>query len=1037
MQVDAGSELFSMRRLITRWLIVAAFAVIVACTVSARASSAQSSPDGSSAIHFNRDVRPLLSDRCFRCHGPDTATREAQLRLDQPLPGPDILNSLLQRIASHDPAVRMPPPDSGLTLTEPEVNLLRHWIAQGAHYETHWSLTAPRRPALPPVSQQDWPRQPLDWFVLAELERRGLQPAPPADRSTWLRRVSLDLTGLPPTADERASYLADSSPQAEERVVDRLLNSVHFGERLALDWLDSARYADTNGYFSDLERPIWPWRDWLIEAFNSGMPIDQFTIEQLAGDLLPDATLSQRIATGFHRNHMVTNETGVIDEEYRVEYVADRVDTTAAVWLGLTVGCARCHDHKFDPISQREYYQLFAFFNQVPESGLAPDSPPPLLETADQAWHQQLEQLQAKARDLGENVAACLEQIRSSHPQWEADLLRTALPVPANGLHCEQPFNESSGETSGIRGQSLKLGPTESLLLDPEPPFEFDRPWTVAFWVRVENASLACLLSTVRPDSDRRGMELLWQKGRLKLSLIHHRETNALHASTRTTMQAGGWHHIAVVWHGSKHESPLQIFTDGQLQPLQYDRRSLSQSIAAGPLWVGKSGDGLGFSGRMDQLRIYSRALSPDEIASGLYRSEQLTGILEIDAAARTAEQQRLLDRELLAAFAPDPDRSLWQQLEDAQRSESEWLRSKPQTLVMAELPQPRETFLLVRGQYDQRGEHVLPDVPAVLPPLPANAPRNRLALARWLVNPDHPLTSRVLVNRWWAMLFGAGLVRTPGDFGAQGELPVHPELLDWLAVDFQQNGWNLKQLLRGLVLSATYGQSSASSPEGWREDPENRLLGRGPRFRLPGELVRDQALAVSGLLSRQRGGPSIRPWQPPGLWESVSWDSELTWEQQHDERQYRRSLYIYWKRQAPPPSLLIFDSPTRETCTLQRPRTNTPLQALVLLNDPAFIEAARVLAARVLQANVREEERLSLAFREVLARDPRGAEPAVLERLLQQQLKSCRDNPEKARQLTAVGDAPLDPRIDATDLAAWTTVVSSLMNLDEFVNKP
>ncbi|MFM7058743.1 MAG: DUF1553 domain-containing protein [Planctomycetota bacterium] len=1031
MRVCAGTARFGLRRC----LVVLAAAV--ACNSSSPLLLARLPDDHNSAIRFNRDVRPLLADRCFRCHGPDEATRKAGLRLDQPASGPDALTTLLQRITSDDPSCRMPPPDSGLNISDPEVGLLRRWIAQGAPHETHWSLTAPRKPALPPVSRNDWPTQPLDFFVLAELERRGLQPAPPADRSTWLRRVSLDLTGLPPTAREREQYLADSSPSSDERVVDRLLSSPHFGERLALDWLDSARYADTNGYFSDLERPIWPWRDWLTEAFNRGLPIDQFTIEQLAGDLLPDAAISQRIATGFHRNHMVTNETGVIDEEYRVEYVADRVDTTAAVWMGLTVGCARCHDHKFDPISQREYYQLFAFFNQVPETGLAPGHPPPLLETADDAWHRQLEQLQTNARDLSKKLAASLERIRSDHPHWEADLSRTTLPVSTTGLHGEHLFNDVPGDAPGIRGQALKLGPTESLMLDAGPPFEFDQTWTVAFWARVENASLACLLSTVRPDSDRRGMELLWQKGRLKLRLIHDRETNALHASTSTPVPSGGWHHIAVVWHGPEKENPLQIFTDGQLQPLQYDRRSLTQSIAAGPLWLGRSGDGLGFSGAIDQLRIYRRALSQDEISSGLYRSEQLAGILESDVAARTADQQRLVDRELLARFAPDSDRSLWREMENAQRAETEWLRNKPQTLVMAELSQPRETFLLVRGQYDQPGERVLPDVPALLPPLPANAPRNRLTLARWLVNPAHPLTSRVLVNRWWAMLFGSGLVRTPGDFGAQGEPPVNPELLDWLAVDFQQNGWNLKQLLRHIVLSATYRQSSATTPKAWQDDPENRLLSRGPRFRLPGELIRDQAMAVSGLLSRQLGGPGIRPWQPPGLWESVSYDGELTWEQQHDDRQYRRSLYIYWKRQAPPPALLIFDSPTRETCSLQRPRTNTPLQALVLLNDPAFIEAARVLAARVLKTTLSDPERLSLAVRQVLARDPNSAELAVLGRLLQQQLKSYRDNPEKARQLTTIGDAPADPLECSEDLAAWTTVISSLMNLDEFVNKP
>jgi len=989
------------------------------------------------AVQFNRDVRPLLSDRCFRCHGPDPAAREASLRLDRPPLTQETRSRFAKRISSMDPAERMPPPESGLELSESERATLNHWIAQGAPYETHWSLIAPQRPPLPPVSRPDWPLKSLDHFVLAELDRRGLQPAPPADRSTWLRRVHLDLTGLPPSAAEQTAYLHDQSPAADERVVDHLLASPHFGERLALDWLDSARYADTNGYFSDLERPIWPWRDWLIEAFNSGLPIDQFTIEQLAGDLLPNASLKQKIATGFLRNHMVTNETGVIDEEYRVEYVADRLDTTAAVWLGLTVGCARCHDHKFDPISQREYYQLFAFFNQGPETGLAPGNPPPLLDIADASWQQQLERLQAESAVLQNTIANRIEHIHSSHPQWEALLAQSVPPIPAQGLHRELLFSDSQGAVAGIRGRALKLGPTESHLADSAPLIDTHRPWTLSFWVQVENASLACLLSTMVPGTDRRGFELLWQKGRLKLSLVHDRETSELRASTRNPLPASGFHHVAVVWHGATHPSPLQVFTDGNLQSLQVDRQSLSGSIAAGPLWIGRSLDGLGFSGRLDQLRIYNRALSDAEIIESLYGGEQLSGILETAAVERTAVQQQRLQQALLKHFTAPETVALWQQLQDAKQAESEWLAAKPQTLVMADQPQPRDTFVLLRGQYDQPGERVLPDVPALLPALPPESRRDRLTLARWLVDPAHPLTSRVLVNRWWAMLSGTGLVRNHGDFGVQSEPPDHPQLLDWLAVDFREQGWNLKALLKEIVLSATYRQSATAAEELLIEDPENRKLARGPRFRLPGELIRDQALAVSGLLSRRIGGPSIRPWQPQGLWESVSYDGELSWQQQHDERQYRRSLYIYWKRQAPPPALLIFDSPTRETCSLQRPRTNTPLQALVLLNEPAFIEASRCLATRLLTDSKSDHERLAMAFREVLARNAAPEELAVMERLLQQQRESFRKAPLRAQQLVDVGDAPVAAQVDVIELAAWTTVTSSLMNLDEFINKP
>ncbi len=1043
------------------------FLVIAACGALLSGGAITFAADQPSKLEYNRDIRPILSDKCFRCHGPDAGQRQGNLRLDQRdaavaerngshavSPGKPDQSEVVRRITAKNPDEKMPPVDSGSELSANEIERLRRWIAEGAEYQPHWAFLPPRKSALPDVKDKNWPRNAIDHFVLARLEHEGLKPSVETDRPTWLRRVSLDLIGLPPTVAELDAFLADTSPGAYETVVDRLLQSPHFGERMTLDWLDGARYADTNGYFSDLERPMWRWRDWVIDAFNRNKPFDVFTIEQLAGDLLPNATLDQKIATGFHRNHMVTNETGIIDEEYRVEYVADRVETTGAVWLGLTVGCARCHDHKYDPISQREFYQLFAFFNNVPENGLAPGNPPPVLNVPTPEYEQELSARNSRREQCEQAFHPFEENVKQSQADWEAKAIASFRPIPTNDLTAEFRFENDlangiaagSSATSadppnyqpGIRGTSLKYeGPFFSQF-DSDLKLDSDQPWTISLWASAEGTSLACLLSKIIPVDDLRGFEMIWVKGRLKVGLIHRRDENAIQVVTRDPMSAGRWHHIAVAYDGSRQAAGLRIFVDGVLQEVRIDRDTLTDSIANDQPWkIGRKDDGLGFSGRIDQLRIYRRSLEAAEIAEGLYLGEELSGIIETEAAKRTAGQQEQLKEHFIRHHTTPEIQTAWTNLTAARKAEGAWAAALPATLVMAELPQPRETFLLNRGQYDQHGDKVEAAVPAVFPPLPADAPHNRLGLAQWMIQADHPLTARVAVNRYWTLLFGEGLVKTANDFGLQGELPSHPELLDWLAVDFRENGWDLKALLRQIVLSAAYRQSSVVRPELLARDPENRLLARGPRFRLSGELLRDQALAVSGLLSRKIGGPSVKPYQPPGLWEAVSYDGDLTYVEDQGDSLYRRSVYTYWKRQSPPPTLLSFDSPTRETCAVKRPRTNTPLQALVLLNDPTYLEAARKLAEQVLQKTESPRERMQLAFRQTTGRSPKSDELNKLLALSEQQLQAYRQSPQKAKELLSVGASRSEESLEASELAAWTTVVSVLLNLDEVVTKP
>ncbi|MBM4067946.1 MAG: DUF1553 domain-containing protein [Planctomycetes bacterium] len=1018
------------------------------------------------AVSFIRDIRPILTQKCFQCHGPDAKSRKARLRLDERtaaladrgcyaaiVPGKAAASAVMARILSENTHEKMPPARLEKPLAKHEIELLRDWIDQGALYQKHWAFEPLAKPPVPKL--KEFPNA-IDGFVAANLHEHGLRLAPEAATETLLRRVTLDLTGLPPTPTELDAFRADLGKSGAdgnacyERVVDRLLRSQHFGEHMAVSWLDAARYADSNGYFSDRPRQMWLWRDWVIDAFNANMPFDRFTIEQLAGDLLPKPTVRQRIATGFNRNNMANNETGIIDEEFRVEYVVDRVHTTMTVWQGLTAGCAQCHDHKFDPISQREFYQLFAFFNNVPETGLiVADNPPPLIEVPSEKQQQRLAELTASARAAAEAFAPVHGKLSAAIATWERDAPRTLPRPPEQALVLHEAFDGrirresvSRGTTlsfdRGVRGQSAKFDATQHVEA-PLPSFHPDRAWTIGMWL-LPDGSLSSPLSLIEPTGNRRGIEMIWAKGLLKIHLVHRWGVRLIEASTTRPMNARQWHHVVVSYDGSHRAKGLRVFVDGL--PAKIDIRSDTLEgtlVNAQPLRIGRRDDGLGFYGRIDEVRIVQQALDEKAISDWFW-GERIRGILERDKASRDShDADRLLDY-YVPRFADAAAQAARQRVQAATRALNEARAAIPTALVMQEMAKPRITRVLERGEYDKPGEVVRAGVPSAIAPWLQSTPRNRLGLARWLVSADNPLTARVAVNRFWQQIFGEGLVRTVDDFGAQGELPTHPDLLDWLAASFRDSGWNvkeLKELIRLMVTSRTYRQRSHHTvKDGQVFDPDNRLLARGPSCRLSAEMLRDQALAVSGLLVPKIGGPSVKPYQPPGLWEAVSYNAEDSYVPDTGAGLWRRSLYTYIKRQAPPPALLTFDGPTREKCTMRRARTNTPLQALLLLNDQTFTEAARALGVRTLNTPAGDDARLQRLWRTVLVRPAQAPELDLLKGLLHRQRARFAADLKAAQHLLAVGAARINTRHDPRELAAWTVVAHTLLNLDEAITK-
>lgn len=1013
------------------------------------------------AIDFDRQIRPILSNHCFRCHGPDAGERQAGFRLDvresaigeadsgeHPIvPGDPAKSELVTRIFSDDKDIVMPPPEINKPLSAEQKDLLKRWIASGAPYEKHWSFVAPRRPALPQVKDKAWPRNAIDHFILARLERDGLQPSPPAERHELIRRVSFDLTGLPPTPAEVDAFLADKSPNAYEKVVQRLLDSPHYGERLAVDWLDAARFADTHGFHIDSGRDMTRWREWVIDAFNNNLPFDQFTVEQLAGDLLPNATLEQKVASGFNRNHMINFEGGAIPQEYHNAYIVDRVNTTSTVWLGLTLACAQCHDHKYDPLSQREFYQLYAFFHNVPENGLdgSKGNAAPLLKAPTRAQEQALNELQAKIADLKHKLAADSPSADQAQVAWEATALREEV-VTWTTLH--------PSEMKSAGGATLAVGQDQFITATGKNPAterytisaEVDLAEITA--VRLEtgvydnlngrgpgrsvngNIVLTDAKLRVAPESGAAAQEYKFSKATADFSQDTFPAQNAVDND-----RSSGW-----AIHPEVGKPHTAIF-------------SLAQPIAVGA--KARVTIELAFESphAQHQLGIFRLAVTDAKQPHGEQQMPaNVAAALQIERSKRTAEQASALKTYYREYVSPE-FAALRTALAESSANIAAIEKQIPTTMVMQEMANPRETFVLLRGQYDKRGDKVTAAVPAALGSLPAGAPQNRLGLAQWLVDPEHPLMSRVIVNRYWQLVFGTGIVKTVEDFGAQGEAPSHPELLDYLAVEFkspaaQVNGqqpqaWDVKELLRLMVTSSTYRQSARVTPELVERDPENRLYARGPRMRLQAEFIRDQALAVSGLLNRQIGGHSVSPYQPPGLWSELAsradgknWTAQ-EYEQSHGEDLYRRTMYTFWKRTSPPPQLATFDAPDRETCTVRRARTNTPLQALILLNDPTYVEASRKLAERMMkQGGDTPAARIGFAFKLATAREPSTQELAVLQKVFDRYQTKYRADEKAAAALLAVGESPRDESLSAIDAASYAMTASVILNLDETVSK-
>jgi len=1031
---------------------------------------------GDDKLQYNRDVRPILLDTCFACHGPDSAARKAELRLDQReaaieasaiAPGKPDESEMIRRILSDDPDEMMPPPSTKKSLTKAQKDVLVRWVREGAEYQPHWSFIPPVRPEPPEVKNGAWVRTPIDRFVLARLEKEGLEPAPEADRRTLARRLSLDLTGLPPAPELVEAFVNDSSPDAYMQLVDKLLDTEQWGEHRARYWLDYARYADTHGIHFDNFREMWTYRDWVINAFNRNMPFDQFTIENLAGDLLPNHTQSQLIGSGFNRCNMTTNEGGIIDEEYLVLYARDRVETTSQVWMGLTAGCAVCHSHKFDPLTQHEFYELAAFFNNTTQGardGNVKDTPPIITVP--------MQEDQARWKELGPAIAEAQKNVEERRAAARADFdkwLAGAGPeklkeaAPSEGLHfaagLEGPRDGGAqvvveGQervvplTAEVKWQAGPAATTQALELQGAAceladvgDFDARQPFSCAAWVKLHaNDAHGAICARMDNASGYRGWDLWVQQRRVGMHIINAWPNNALKVVAKPQVKANEWVHVAVTYDGSGKAAGIKVYHNGQPQQTNVESDQLDgDTRTAVPFKIGQRNSGDPINGAAVQdLRLYKRALGPGEVET-LARLAGFSAVLAKESKDRTEEEVNGLYAWWLGRFDA-PFQELQAKAAQLERERDDIKARGTIAHVMQEKDAEAMAYVLFRGEYDKRRDPVKPGTPAALPPFPDDAPRNRLGFAQWLLRDDHPLTSRVTVNRYWQEVFGAGLVRTTGDFGVAGELPSHPELLDWLAVEFRESGWDVKRLFKLIVTSAAYRQSAAATPAKIERDPSNRLLSRGPRFRMDAEMIRDGALASSGLLVRQIGGPSVKPYQPPGVWEAIAMDVSNTRSYQRDtgSKLYRRSLYTFWKRMAPPASLDIFNAPNREFCVVRRERTNTPLQALVTLNDEQFVEAARHLAQLAIKDGGDSfDARLKVIGLRLIAREFRPDESAVIRLSLNRLTAFYDDHPDDVKKLLEYGESKPDPEIRPAELAAWTMLSNELMNLDEVLNKP
>ena len=1015
-------------------------------TASGRAETASGRAAG--PIDFNRDVRPILSDNCFACHGPDSAKIKGGLRLDRRadalqggesdgpavVPGQPEASALLHRVRTTEADDVMPPKESAKPrLTDAQVATLRQWITEGAGYSEHWAFTSPVTPTVPvkqtPSGQT---ASPIDAFILSRLEAEGLTPSPEADRATLIRRASLDLTGLPPTAAEVASFQQDTSPEAWETVVNRLLASPHYGEKMAIPWLDMARFADSNGYQTDGSRYMWPWRDWVIQAFNQNMPFDRFTIEQLAGDLLPNPTRDQLVASGFNRNHRLNGEGGLIQAEWFVETVIDRVETTGSTWMGLTFNCCRCHDHKYDPVTQKEFYSFYSYFNSVDESGILDGdgrNTAPVISLPTPEQENRLPGMTAAIEQARHALATTEAEMAASQASWEAATLEsighspvwtTSPPVAMTTAH----------------GSVLTLEPDGSVFAGSGPQPETDT-YTLSF------KSLPAPLTAVR-------LELMPDDRLPSRGPGRHANGNPIvseitletTATATTPARAIRLIRAAATFDQPEWESAKAIdgnpATGWAIHPHVGQPQSAVFTLAE-PLTGPETteirltlGQHYGSGATLGKFRV---ALTSSPTAAATV-PPPVADALAAPASTRTPDQTAAI-----TAWRREQSPELTavtQALAQATKTKTDFENSFPTTMVMKELPEPRTAHVLQRGEYDKPGDAVARTLPAFLPALPPDQPNNRLGLARWMVSGHHPLTARVWVNRAWEKFFGTGLCKTSENLGSQAEWPSHPELLDWMATEFVRLGWDMKAMQKLIVMSAAYRQSARTTPELLAQDPENRLLARGPRFRLSAEIIRDQALAVSGLLRPQLGGPSVRPYMPEGVWDETSRYGDLRgYKHEAGDGLFRRTLYTIWKRSAGPPSVALFDGPNRDVCTVKRGRTNTPTQALALLNEITFVEAARVFATRILQeGGASPESRFTWAMQQSLARTPTATELNILVAGLARRQAEFDAAPDKAATLIAYGETDAASTHPPAELAAWTMMANVLMNMDEFVTR-
>lgn len=1042
-------------------------------------------PVSADEIDFSTQIRPILSKNCYFCHGPDSQNREADLRLDtyegateSAIDPGDLANSeFLYRLTAEDEDERMPPPDSHKSLTAEEIDLLTRWVKAGAPYEKHWAFVPPGEREIPETdASKKWAKSPIDHFIHARLSRAGLAPSREATPQQLIRRLSFDLNGLPPTPGDVARFVAayqKSPDQAVEELVDRLLASEHFGERMTLAWMDAARYGDTSVMHADGNREMWRWRDWVMDAYHHNKPFSDFLREQLAGDLVPNATFEQKVATGFNRNNATSDEGGAFPEELRVEYTIDRVATTSNVFLGLSVECAQCHDHKYDPISQKEYYGLFAFFNNAADPGMQTrkGNEKPLVEFVVGGDQERAAEIDRQIKEVTARLDTHAKQIADSTNRWTetADTDEIAIAEPPGLTHHfaldlkegdnsledlvtgskSEPFSEEPPEPFNRFGTPAVrfTGKDPVVVKGPnQPHLDVGQPFAVSYWIRTENETTSgAIAARINRLQKFRGWDVWLENDRPGIHLVDTWPTAAIKVVTSQPLTESRWNHVVITYDGKRKARGVSIFVNGKKVPTTTAKDTLKPGSKNTPT------TNLHLSSRLnreslitvglDDLRFYDRVLASHEISQ--LDNRELTLALNAPPGKRTPKQTETLTRYYLRNVDPE-GRDLHEQLTQLNADRAAAMKGSRNysSMIMGDLPpdKMRMTYVLNRGQYDspKKEEVIRPDVPAVFPRLPEGSPASRLGLADWFLREDHPLTARVAVNRYWALLFGSGIVSTVTDFGNQGSPPTHQALLDWMALDFRKNGWDIKRTIRQIVTSATYRQSSAVDLRLLARDPQNLLLARAPRFRLQGEFIRDAALSVSGLLVDRKGGPGTRPYQPPGLWKEVALANKAEFQQDHGDALYRKSIYIYWKRSAPHPAMTIFDAPSREKCVVQRQRTNTPLQALVTLNDVQFVEASRKLAGRALSQEGAGtfETRIAFLYRLCTSRDPEAHEIEVCRTVFDRQLRTFRGEPQRARAYLAHGESPLTPGLDPVEHAAWTVIANMILNLDETLTR-